>query len=66
MKIVSHYLGGIEGIEIYPIIAVIIFVAFFISLLFYLYHLDKGFVSEMGELPLDDDMDLNENNKIKI
>ena len=66
MKIVSHYLGSIEGVEIFPIIAIIIFVAFFIFLLYYLYHLDKGYVNDMGDLPLDDDMDLNDTNKIKI
>lgn len=61
MKIVSHHLGNIEGIEIFPIIAILIFVAFFLSLLYYIYHLDKGFVSDMGNLPLEDEDEVNDN-----
>ena len=65
MKIVSHYMGSIEGIEIFPIIAVLIFVSFFISLLYYLYHLDKGFVNDMGNMPLQDGNE-QDNNQTKI
>ncbi|MCF8374338.1 MAG: hypothetical protein K9H64_22135 [Bacteroidales bacterium] len=66
MKIVSHYLESIEGVAIYPIIGILIFVLFFIVLLFYLFYLDKGYVKDMGNLPLDDDLEVNENQTKKL
>lgn len=66
MKIVSHYLESIEGIAIFPIIGILIFVLFFLVLLYYLFRLDKGYVNEMCNLPLDDDLEVNENQTKKI
>ncbi len=56
MKIVIHYLNEIDGVEIFPIIGIILFFSFFITLLYYLYGLDSGFVNDMGDLPLDNDI----------
>ena len=56
MKIVIHYLNEIDGIEIFPIIGIILFFSFFIFLLYYLYSLDRGFVNDMGEMPLDNEV----------
>jgi hypothetical protein len=61
MRIVIHYLESTEGIAIFPIIGLLIFFSFFLFLLYYIYHLDKLFVKEMGDLPLESDVEKNEN-----
>ncbi len=63
MRIVSHYVREINGIEVYPIIAVLIFFAFFLTLLYHLYRMDNGFVSTMSNLPIEDDSEIVENQK---
>ena len=56
MKIVIHYLNEIDGVEIFPIIGIIIFFSFFVFLLYYLFGLDGSFINDMGELPLDNEV----------
>ncbi len=57
-NIFSH----IQGIEIYPILTLLFFFAFFTSMVFMVFRLDKKFVSYMGSLPLEnDDAQLNIN-----
>ena len=61
MRIVIHYLENIDGIAIFPIIGLVIFFSFFLFLLYYIYFLDKGYIDEMSNLPLNnDDEDNNE------
>ena len=52
-------LESIEGVEIYPIISLVIFVGMFIVAMLYIVKMDKGFISKMGNLPLGND-ELNE------
>lgn len=52
-------LQSIEGVEIYTIIAMIIFILFFIGMIIWLFKVDKKYINEMSELPLD-----NENNGV--
>lgn len=47
--------GQIEGIEIYPILTLLFFFAFFVSVLFMVFRLDKKFANYMGNLPLESD-----------
>ena len=64
MKIISHYLNGIEGIEIFPLIGFVIFFSFFLVLLFYVYKMDNIFVKEMGDQPFDNEMNDNDSKLI--
>ncbi|MDP5171043.1 MAG: cbb3-type cytochrome c oxidase subunit 3 [Bacteroidia bacterium] len=48
-------LRSISGIDIFPVIAILIFMIFFIGLFVYVLRLDKKEVSEMASLPFDDD-----------
>ena len=59
MRIVIHYLEDIEGVAIFPVIGILIFFTFFLFLLYYIFRLDKGFVKEMSDLPLNNDDDEN-------
>lgn len=56
----KEILQSIEGVEIYPIISLIVFVVFFIVVTIRLIRMDKNYINEMKQLPLNKD----ENNKI--
>ena len=48
-------LESIEGVEIYPIISLIIFMSLFAVVLLYIFRMDKGFIKKMSDLPLVND-----------
>ena len=68
MRIAIHYLEGIEGVAIFPIIGFVIFFSFFLGLLYYVFRMDKAFVKDMASSPLNNDENQNElsNNNIEI
>ena len=51
----KHYFEQIDGIEIYPLIALFVFVGFFLGLLIWVMKANKKYIKEMSELPLEDD-----------
>ena len=51
----KHYFERIEGIEIYPIISLIIFITFFVGLLIWVLKVDKKYINKMKGMPLDTD-----------
>ncbi|HSW54038.1 MAG TPA: hypothetical protein VLH59_03035 [Ignavibacteriaceae bacterium] len=53
----KEVLQSIEGIGIYTIISMIIFILFFIGMIIWIFKVDKKYIKHMSELPL------NENNK---
>ena len=55
MKIVIKHLESIEGVEIYPIITLIIFFVFFTLVLVHTLKIDKKSLKEYSNIPLDDD-----------
>jgi len=55
MKLVRHYLESIAGVEIYPIISFLIFFIFFIAVTWYVIRLDKEYIDEITQYPIDDD-----------
>ena len=58
----KHYFEGIENIEIWPVMALIIFFLFFTGLLIYTFKIDKKYVKKMENLPLErDDAESNTN-----
>jgi len=54
-KFIKQYAESIQGINIYPIISLFIFVLFFIAVLWYVKKMDKRKVDEIKNLPLNDD-----------
>lgn len=54
----KEILQSIEGIEIYPIISLIVFILFFIVVTIRLVRMDKSYINKMKKLPLN-----NEDNK---
>jgi cbb3-type cytochrome oxidase subunit 3 len=53
MKFIRQYAEKINGIEIFPLIGLIIFVVFFIAMLVYVKKMKKSSIDEMKNLPLD-------------
>ena len=55
-------LESIEGVEIYPIISLLIFVALFIGVIIYVMKMKKTEVDELASLPLQEN-ETETNNK---
>lgn len=57
---VKHYLETITGIEIFPLISLVIFTVFFTAILWYVLSMDKERIKEVSQLPLDSDNPTND------
>lgn len=53
MKFIN-YLENITGVGIFPLISLLIFFLFFLTVCFYLFSLSKQHIEEVGRLPLND------------
>ena len=60
LKFIKHNLEGIDGVEIYPIISLIIFFTVFITMFVFVLKLPKESIDEISQLPLDTDNNINE------
>ena len=50
----KNYFEGIENIEVWPIISLIIFFVYFVAMTIWIFKLDKRFIKKMENMPLDD------------
>tara|TARA_R110000868_G_scaffold207204_2_gene456146 strand:+ start:127 stop:306 length:180 start_codon:yes stop_codon:yes gene_type:complete len=57
----KHYFEGIQNIEVWPIISLTIFFMFFIGLLIWVFKVDKKYINEMENLPLESSKTTNDN-----
>lgn len=48
----KNILQNTEGITIWPLISLLIFVVFFLILLIWVFKVDKGYIQRMKNLPL--------------
>ena len=55
LKFIKHNLEGIDGIEIYPMISLLLFFTVFIMMLVFVLKLPKTSIDEISQLPLDSD-----------
>lgn len=55
LRFIKGSLTTIDGIEIYPIISLVVFVAFFVGLFWWVFTADKKYLEEMENHPLNDD-----------
>ena len=53
LKYVKHHMDSILNIEIFPLISLIIFFAFFTGLTIWTIGVKKKYVDDMSHLPLD-------------
>lgn len=55
----SNLLTNIDGIYIYPIISMFIFIPLFVGIVIWAFRADKNYISKMENLPLEN---ISENN----
>lgn len=55
LKYIKGHLTSIDGIEIYPVISLIIFFTFFIGMLIYIARIDKKTINKIKNMPLIED-----------
>ena len=53
LKFVKGHLENIDGVEIYPIISLLIFFIFFVGLTYWVVTMKKSDIKEISNLPLD-------------
>lgn len=57
LKFVKGYMDSIEGIEIYPIISLLIFFTFFVVLFLWVFTAKKDYIKSVSNLPFDNQND---------
>jgi cytochrome c oxidase cbb3-type subunit 4 len=62
LKFISHNFDGMEGIEIYPIISLLLFFIVFITMLIIVIKMPKKNIDEISQFPLDNNTNSKENN----
>jgi hypothetical protein len=55
LKFIKGHLTSIDGIEIYPIISLIIFFSFFVLLTIYILRVDKKKIDLLKNIPLEEE-----------
>ncbi|MFN5416137.1 MAG: CcoQ/FixQ family Cbb3-type cytochrome c oxidase assembly chaperone [Flavobacteriia bacterium] len=61
LRFIKHNLSTIDGVSIYPLLSLLIFVIFFLFVITYVIRMKKTEVSELSNIPLEDGVKLNEN-----
>ncbi|MFJ1377137.1 CcoQ/FixQ family Cbb3-type cytochrome c oxidase assembly chaperone [Capnocytophaga canimorsus] len=61
LKFVKDHMASIDGIEVFPIISLLIFFLFFVGLFWWVIGYKKETIKELDSIPFDND---NENNDI--
>ena len=54
LRFIKHNLTGIDGVEIYPMISLLIFILFFAVVIFRVVKMKKNEVVELSDIPLED------------
>lgn len=62
LRFIKHNLTGIDGVSIYPIISLLVFVLFFTVMIIAVVRMKKNHIAEVSNIPLQDDEDVFENN----
>jgi len=58
LKFVKHHMESITGIEIYPLISLIIFFTFFVILFWWVITAKKDYINEVSNIPFDNQNDI--------
>ncbi|MFL1012330.1 CcoQ/FixQ family Cbb3-type cytochrome c oxidase assembly chaperone [Flavisericum labens] len=57
LKFVKNHMESITGIEIYPIISLLIFFTFFVALFWWVFTAKKDYIKKVSNIPLDNQND---------
>ncbi|WP_029034096.1 cytochrome c oxidase subunit IV [Salinimicrobium terrae] len=55
LKFVKGHMESIAGIEIYPIISLLIFFLFFVALFWWVFTAKKDYINTVEQIPLEND-----------
>ncbi|MCK5638152.1 MAG: CcoQ/FixQ family Cbb3-type cytochrome c oxidase assembly chaperone [Flavobacteriaceae bacterium] len=55
LRYIKHHVDTISGVEIYPIISLLLFFIVFITMLIYVYKIPKKSIEEISKLPFEND-----------
>ncbi|MDO6597070.1 CcoQ/FixQ family Cbb3-type cytochrome c oxidase assembly chaperone [Oceanihabitans sp. 2_MG-2023] len=55
LKFVKNYMDSISGIEVYPIISLLIFFGFFVVLFLWVYTAKKEYIQTVSNIPLENE-----------
>lgn len=55
LKYIKHHLDTISGVEIYPIISLLLFFIVFATMLFIVMKMPKKNIDKLSNMPLDND-----------
>lgn len=61
-----QFLDGVQGVDVYLIISLFIFLAFFIGVAIWFFRVDKKHVEKMSQMPLQDEKEDNENKDLPL
>ena len=53
LKFVKNHMESISGIEIYPLISLLIFFTFFVLLFWWVFTAKKDYIKKVSNIPLD-------------
>lgn len=59
LRYIKHHLDTIKGVEIYPMISLILFFIVFTTMLYFVFKMPKKSIDELSNLPLDNDIKNN-------
>jgi cytochrome c oxidase cbb3-type subunit IV len=57
LKYIKNYMESISGIEIYPLISLLIFFIFFVILFWWVFTAKKDYIERVSNIPLDNQND---------
>lgn len=60
LRFISGNLTTIDGVSIFPIIGLLIFVLFFAVMITRVVRMKKTDIAELGQIPFDDGLEINE------
>jgi len=59
LKYIKHHFEGITGVEIYPIISLLLFFIVFVTMLIYVLRIPKKSIEQISNLPLEEEENIN-------
>ena len=59
IRFAKHYFEGINGIEIYPIISLVLFFIIFITMVIIVFKIPKDSIGEISNLPFENESQNN-------
>lgn len=60
LKFIKGHMETINGVEIYPMVSLLIFFIFFVILFWWVFTSKKEYINKVSSIPLENDKDANQ------